>query len=106
MNQTMIPEQNLFKRLWKALRTQRQIKLQEDIDFASTGVGIKRLKQTNCRRRGDERITNMRGKEDKLQSQPEHSCEVFAQFYEDIYRESEGHLFSMPDIEQPVVFEG
>jgi hypothetical protein len=82
----------LSKQLWKALRRQRRQRIEEDIDrLAQEGGGLKKLKGLMQKQSGTQRIARIKDKDGELQLDPDHIAEVFAYFYEDLYREMEGH---------------
>ena len=81
----------LSMKLWKALRKQRRQR-QEDCldDLTRRGAGARELGKTWARQNGVDRISTMRDNQGALQTDPDSICEVFAQFYEDLYKEHQG----------------
>ena len=93
----------LSKRLWKALRRQRRLRADDDIDaLARKGGGLGKLKQMTNKQAGIQRITAIRDKEGELHRDPDDIAEVFAQFYEDLYKElARGGEVKMPSSAKP-----
>ena len=81
----------LSKQLWKALRRQRRQRIEENIDnLAWTGAGRNKMKQLLKKQSGGQRISQIRDKDGELQHDPCDIAEVFAQFYQDLYKEIGG----------------
>ena len=82
----------MSKTLWKVLRRQRKQRLEQDMEsLISKRSGLGHLKQLQGRHMGTERIIGVRDRDDDLQRDPEHITTGFAQFYEGLYAETEGH---------------
>jgi hypothetical protein len=78
----------LSKDLWKALRRQRRKLQQDELDtLAKDGGGLKRLRRAQQKWAGHERTTGMRDEFGVFQTDPDDMCQIFAKFYEDLYKE-------------------
>ena len=85
----------LSKKLWKALRKQRRQRAEEDIDaLTRLGGGLGKLRQTMQKRVGTKRVTGIRDNDGHMHTDPETMSEVFALFYEDLYRELGGASYT------------
>jgi hypothetical protein len=81
----------ISKQLWKALRRQRRQRVEEDIDdLARTGAGRKKMKLLLQKQSGVQQISKILNKDGELQHDPSDMAEVFAQFYEYLYKELGG----------------
>jgi hypothetical protein len=82
------PRKTLSKQLWKALRRQRRQRADAEIErLAEKGSGLSQLRRTLQRQTGRDRINQVKDDHGKLHNDPDSICEVFAQFYEDLYRD-------------------
>ena len=89
----------LSKELWRALRRQRRRRAQDEIDsLTRQGVGINKLRRVQQRRAGVQRMTAVTNGAGELKTDPSDIAEVFALFYEDLYKEMEGR--SLPEIDE------
>jgi hypothetical protein len=78
----------LSKQLWKALRRQRRQRADAELVLlAENGSGLRKLRRNQQQQAGAERITGVKDEQGKLNSDPDSICEVFALFYEDLYKE-------------------
>lgn len=74
---------------------------EEKLDtLINNGAGVKKLKQFREGQTGTSRITSVRNKDGAAQTDPESICEVFAQFYEDLYKETD--VLQHPTLEDTV----
>jgi hypothetical protein len=78
----------LSKQLWKALRRQRRQRTDEEIrHVAERGAGLNKLRRTLQQQAGRDRITQVRDDDGTLHKDPGSVCEVFAKFYEELYKD-------------------
>ena len=83
---------DLSKKLWRALRRQRRKRQEQDLEaLVQAGCGHDALRRQLQRQTGIERTMGLRDSQDILRSDQTSICEVFAQFYEDLYCASAGH---------------
>ena len=80
--------QDLSKQLWKVLTTKRRQRYQADLDtLVRNGAGSSKLCHLKERESGIKRINRILGPQGNLCTDPELICEVFALFYEELYKE-------------------
>ena len=84
-----IERKKLSKQLWRALRNQRRRRLEEELEnLATAGAGQHNLKRLLDKQKGLLRINSVRDISGEVQSDPDSIAEVFAVFYEDLYKDA------------------
>lgn len=96
--QSTVRRRELTKKLWKALRRQRRKQEDDDLDIlVKAGCGLKKLRQTTQKHKGIERVSGLRDNTGNLKTDPDDMCEVFAHFYEDLYKELDVGVDGFPE---------
>jgi hypothetical protein len=80
----------LSKQLWRSLRTDKRRRQQQEIEAALlSGAGLKALQRLDQRHAGVERTLRIQDTEGHVHTDQASISEVFALFYEDLYRASD-----------------
>jgi hypothetical protein len=80
----------LSKQIWRALRRSRRQKFQSAVEsLIEAGSGLHSLKHLIEKRDGMHRMTRLQSKDGEIKTDQADLCEVFACFYEDLYKDSE-----------------
>ena len=83
-------KKELSKRIWRALRRQRrQAQNQTFAKLAADGMGLRHLRRVLDKHQGVQYISCIEARDGNAQHAPSAICEVFATFYEDLYRDAE-----------------
>ena len=88
--QDAISRQYLSKKIWRQMRQERRQRDEERLrQLVLSGAGKTQLQRFTHSQTGTSRIHRMKDQHGHTHTEQESICEVFARFYEDLYKDSE-----------------